>query len=150
MRIHPPLPSGASSRTWVLKQEVKLMPKNRIEVEGYLASQPVRRYLASGTPVSNVRLGETYSYKDAQGNTLKQTNWHSLSFYGNLADIALTYSKGERLFVEGSIEQRKFTPARDGVQRTVHEIIVRNCHLVAPRRSTPANGAEPNKASEAG
>jgi single-strand DNA-binding protein len=118
------------------------MQKNRIEVEGYLVSQPARRYLPSGTPVSNVRLGETYAYKDAQGNTQKHTNWHSLSFYGPLADVALTFNKGDRLFVEGSIEQRKFTPPKDGVQRTVHEIIVRSCHLVAPRRAGAVTKAE--------
>jgi len=118
------------------------MQKNRIEVAGYLASKPVRRFLPSGMPVSNVRLGETYTYKDSQGNTQKHTNWHNLSFYRDLADVALTYDKGDNLFVEGSIEQRKFTPAKDGVERTVHEVIVRNCHLVAPPRGTA--GKEPD------
>jgi len=118
------------------------MQKNRIEVAGYLASKPVRRFLPSGMPVSNVRLGETYSYRDSQGNAQKHTNWHNLSFYGDLADVALTYDKGDNLFVEGSIEQRKFTPTKDGVQRTVHEVIVRNCHLVAPLRG--AVGKEPD------
>ena len=121
------------------------MQKNRIEVAGYLAAAPVRRFLPSGTPVSNVRLGETYAYKDSQGNTQKHTNWHNLSFYGDLADVALTYDKGDNLFVEGSIEQRKFTPAKDGVQRTVHEVIVRNCHLVASPRG--AAGKEPDAPS---
>jgi single-strand DNA-binding protein len=110
------------------------MQKNRIEIIGYLASKPVRRYLPSGTPVSNVRLGESYAYKDGQGNPQKHTNWHNLSFYADLADAALTFDKGDRIFVEGSLEQRKFTPAKDGVQRTVHEIIVRSCYLLAPPR----------------
>ena len=125
------------------------MQKNRIEVAGYLASKPVRRFLPSGMPVSNVRLGETYTYKDSHGNTQKQTNWHNLSFYRDLADIALTYDKGDNLFVEGSIEQRKFTPAKDGVERTVHEVIVRNCHLVAPPRGPAGKGPAVPSAFEA-
>src|SRR5262249_13635585 len=120
--------------------------KNRIEVAGYLASKPVRRYLPSGMPVSNVRLGETYAYKDGQGNTQKHTNWHSLSFYGDLADVALTYEKGDNVFVEGSVEQRKFTPAKDGVQWTVHEVIVRKCHVIAPPRGVGTKAVEPNTA----
>jgi single-strand DNA-binding protein len=96
--------------------------------------------------VTNVRLGETYAYTDSQGNSQRHTNWHSLSFYGDLADVAVTFDKGDRLFVEGSIEQRKFTPAKDGVQRTVHEIIVRNCHLIAPRPSAAAKSDETNAA----
>jgi len=118
------------------------MQKNRIEVMGYCASKPVRRYLPSGTPVSNVRLGESYTYRDGQGSIQQHTNWHNLSFYAELADVAVSYKKGDRIFVEGSIEQRKFTPAKDGVQRTVHEIIVRHCHLVAPARGATPGSAE--------
>lgn len=116
-----------------------MMLRNRIEVTGYLAAKPVRRYLPSGTPVSNARLGETYAYKDGRGNTQKHTNWHSLSFYAELADLAVSYEKGDHLFVEGSIEQRKFTPAKDGVERTVHEIIVRHCHLMTAHGPTAGN-----------
>jgi single-strand DNA-binding protein len=109
--------------------------KNRIEVAGYLASRPEIRYLPSGTPVANVRLGESYSFKDSEGKPQKHTNWHSLSFYGELSAIAATYEKGDNLFVEGSVEQRQFAPKSDGVKRTVHEIIVRSCHLIAQSRN---------------
>jgi single-strand DNA-binding protein len=122
------------------------MQKNRIEVAGFLAAKPVRRFLPSGTPVSNVRLGETHTYKDGQGNPQRHTNWHSLSFYGERAELALTFDKGDNLFVEGSIEQRKFTPAKDGVQRTVHEIIVRTCHLVAHPRGSAEGRIEDESA----
>jgi single-strand DNA-binding protein len=124
-----------------------MMQKNRIEVAGFLADKPARRFLPSGMPVSNVRLGETYAYKGGQGNTQRHANWHNLSFYGDLADVALTYDKGDNLFVEGSIEQRKFTPAKDGVQRTVHEVIVRSCHLVAPPQGVAGKSVEPDAAT---
>jgi single-strand DNA-binding protein len=113
------------------------MQKNRIEVAGFLASQPTRRYLPSGTPVANVRMGESHAFMDSEGKTQTQTNWHNLSFYGELADAAVRYEKGDNLFVEGTIEHRQFTP-KDGSTRTVNEIIVRSAHLIAPPRS--ANG----------
>jgi single-strand DNA-binding protein len=117
------------------------MQKNRIEVAGYLAAKPEVRYLPSGTPVANARLGESYSFKDGAGQQQKHTNWHSLSFYGDLSTLAAGYEKGDNLFVEGSVEQRQFAPKGDGVKRTVHEIIVRSCHLIAMPRS--ANGKSP-------
>jgi single-strand DNA-binding protein len=111
------------------------MQKNRIEVVGYLAAVPELRYLPSGTPVANARLGESYSYKDGEGKPQKHTNWHSLSFYGDLSSVAVGYEKGDNLFVEGSVELRLFSPKSDGIKRTVHEIIVRSCHIIAQPRS---------------
>jgi single-strand DNA-binding protein len=108
------------------------MQKNRIELSGWLAAQPVRRYLPSGTAVATVRLGESYSYV-SQGKSEQHTNWHALSFYGDLANLATTFSKGDHLFVEGTLEQRRFTPA-DGSKRTIWELIVHTCHLIADPR----------------
>ena len=111
------------------------MQKNRIEIAGFLTSKPVLRYLPSGTPVANARLGERYTFKDSDGKSQRHTNWHSLSFYGDISTVAMTFEKGDNIFVDGSIEQRQFTP-KDGVQRTVQEIIVRAAHVIAaPRRS---------------
>lgn len=101
------------------------MQKNRIELCGFLAAQPEMRYLPSGTKVSNARLGETHHYRDHEGQNQSHTNWHNLTFYDNLAELALTYEQGENIFVEGTLQQRKFTP-KDGVTRTVHEVIVRS------------------------
>lgn len=113
-----------------------MMQKNRIEVTGWLAAKPAVRYLPSGTPVATVRLGETYPYV-SQGKAEQHTNWHSLSFYGDLANLALTFDRGDHLFVEGSIEQRQFTPA-DGSKRTIWELIVHSCHLISDPRPRTA------------
>jgi len=112
------------------------MQKNRIEVCGWLAAKPAVRYLPSGTPVASVRLGETYSYT-SQGKVEQHTNWHSLSFYGDLANLAAAFDKGAHLFVEGSMEQRQFTPA-DGSKRTIWELIVHSFHLIGDSRSRTA------------
>jgi single-strand DNA-binding protein len=117
------------------------MQRNRLEVVGYLAAKPALRYLPSGTPVANVRLGESYRYQDGDGKPQQHTNWHNLSFYGDLSRVAMTFEKGDNIFVEGTIEQRQFTPKGDGVQRIVHEVVVRNCHLIAALRGATTKGA---------
>jgi single-strand DNA-binding protein len=116
------------------------MQKNRIELAGYLAAKPALRFLGSGTKVANARLGETYQFAGRDGKPQSHTNWHSLVFYNEVADVAMTYEQGENIHVEGSLQQRKFTPA-DGVTRTVHEVHVRACHVIAATRmdrETPA------------
>jgi len=114
------------------------MQMNRIEIAGFLASRPETRYLPSGTKVANARLGESHRYKGADNQAVTQTNWHSLTFYGTMADQAVTYDKGTNLFIEGTMQQRKFTP-KDGSERTVHEVIVQSCHVIG---NSPPAGAQ--------
>jgi single-strand DNA-binding protein len=113
------------------------MQMNRIQVAGYLVKKPEIRFLPSGTPVANVRLGQSYRYQDSNQKWNEHTNWHSLSFYGDLANIAVAFDKGENLYVEGTIEQREFTP-KDGIARTINEIVVRHCHVIAPATQAAA------------
>ena len=111
------------------------MQKNRIELAGYLADKPQVRYMPSGMPVANVRMAEGYRYTDRNNQSQEHTNWHNLVFYGDLADIAVTYEKGENVFVEGTLQTRKFTP-KDGSPRTIYEIITRSVYLIAKPRTT--------------
>jgi len=75
------------------------MQRNRLEVVGYLATKPALRYLPSGTPVANVRLGKV-TIQDGDGKPQQHTNWHNLSFYGDLSRVATTFEKGDNIFIE--------------------------------------------------
>jgi single-strand DNA-binding protein len=108
--------------------------KNRIELAGFLASKPECRYLPSGTPVANVRMAEGYRYTDRNNQQQEHTNWHNLVFYGDLAEIALTYEKGDNIFVDGTLQTRKFTP-KDGSPRTVYEVVARTTFVIAKPRT---------------
>ena len=78
------------------------MQHNRLQVSGYLATKPELRYLPSGTKVANVRLGESYRFTGKDQKIQTHTNWHSLTFYDQLADLAVTYGQGDNLFVNWS------------------------------------------------
>lgn len=109
------------------------MQMNRVVIAGYVSKTPEVRRLPSGTPVANVRVGESVRYADG-GETRELTNWHSLSFYGKLAGVAQALKKGDNIYVDGRIEQRQFV-VRDGSKpRTVYEIVVSQCHVIAPLR----------------
>ena len=118
------------------------MQMNRVVIADYVSQKPEVRRLPSGTPVANVRVGESVRYADGSGETRELTNWHSLSFYGKLADIAQALKKGDNVYVDGRIEQRQLIARDSSKPRTVHEIVVSQCHLIAPVRRG-------NKAAEA-
>lgn len=120
------------------------MQKNRIELAGYLVTKPEARFLPSGTKVANSRLKESYRFTGTDGKQQTHANWHSLVFYGELADVALSYEKDDNIYVEGSLQQRRFTPA-DGVTRTAYEVHARSCHQIASfdsGREEPVSGNE--------
>src|ERR1700734_1512737 len=109
------------------------MQKKRIELAAHLAAKPTSWFLGSPTKVANARLGETYHFAGHDGKPQSHTNWHSLVFYNEVADVAMTYEQGENIHIEGSLQQRKFTPA-DGITRTIHEVHVKACHVIAATR----------------
>ena len=94
------------------------MQKNRIELAGYLATKPELRYLPSGTKVANVRLGETYRFAGRDGKPQSHTNWHSLVFYNEIADVAMTYEQGENIHVEGSFSKEIHAGRRHHADRS--------------------------------
>src|SRR5437016_11713659 len=110
------------------------MQMNRVVIAGYLTKKPEVRYLPSGTAVASVRVGESVRYADGSGETREHTNWHSLSFYGKLADVAQALKKGDNVYVDGRIEQRQLIAGDGSKLRTVHEIVVSQCHVIAPVR----------------
>jgi single-stranded DNA-binding protein len=56
-----------------------------------------------------------------------------------VSKVALTFEKGDNVFVEGTIEQREFVP-KDGVKRIVNEIVVRYCHVISQTRAALPGG----------
>ena len=115
------------------------MQVNRVVIAGYVSKTAEVRHLTSGNPVANVRVGETIRYADGNGKTRELTNWHYLIFYGKLADVAQTLKKGDNVYVDGRIEQRQFIAREGSKSRTVHEIVVSQCHVIAPaQRGTKA------------
>jgi single stranded DNA-binding protein len=99
--------------------------------------------LPSGTAVANVHLAESYTFTDANKQKREHTNWHSLSFYGVLTDVAAPFAKGDNLFVDGTLQWREFTPT-DGSKRKVAEAVVRSCHLIEKPHSSKNRAADDN------
>ena len=83
--------------------------------------------------MANVRMAEGYRYTDRNNHAQEHTNWHSLVFYGELADIAASFDKGDNIFVEGTLQTRQFTP-KDGSTRTVYEVVARTVHQIMKSR----------------
>ena len=96
--------------------------KNKIQLIGNLGAAPEVRTLANGSKVANMRLATNESYKNAQGERIENTQWHTIIAWGKDAELAEKYfQKGSELLVEGKLQYREYTD-KTGASRQVTEI----------------------------
>ena len=136
---------------------------NKVILVGNLGKDPEVRYMPSGGAVANTTLATSESWKDKQsGETQERTEWHNLTFYGKVAEIAGEYlKKGSQIYVEGSIRTEKWQD-KEGKDRYTTKIIVSEMQMLgsrsgagAPagdsaRSSAPPNDSQPSQARSSG
>lgn len=82
---------------------------NKVILIGNLGRDPEIRYLPSGDAVANLRIATTDKYKDKSGEMQEATEWHTVSFFGKIAEVCGQYlKKGSQVYVEGSLRTRKW------------------------------------------
>ena len=98
---------------------------NRVQIIGRLGRDPDVRNTAGGSTVANFTIATSERFKDRDGNQQEKTEWHRVTCWGRLAELARDYlAKGREVYVEGSLETREWTD-KDGNNRTTTEIKAR-------------------------
>jgi single-strand DNA-binding protein len=107
---------------------------NKVILVGNCGRDPEIRYLPSGQAVANVSLATTSKRKDKNtGETMEETQWHRITFFDRLAEIAGEYvKKGRPIYVEGRLVYRKYTD-KDGVEKSATDIIATEMQLLGSR-----------------
>lgn len=107
---------------------------NKVIIVGNLGRDPETRYMPNGEAVTNVAVATTESWRDKNTGDKKEiTEWHRITFYRKLAEIAGQYlKKGSQVYVEGRLQTRKWTD-KDGVERYTTEIIADTMQMLGGR-----------------
>ena len=115
---------------------------NKVILVGRLGKDPETRYMPNGEAVTNVTLATSETWKDKSGEKQEKTEWHRVTFYRKLAEIAGEYlKKGSMLYVEGRLETRKWTD-KEGKERYTTEIIANEMQMLSSRNSGGGNSFE--------
>lgn len=120
---------------------------NKVIILGNLGADPESRFAPSGDAVCNIRVATSEIWKDkATGERKEATEWHRVSFYGKLAEIAGQYlRKGSQVYIEGSLRTRKWQD-KDGKDRYSTEVVLQNFNsnltMLDGRSSGGAIGAD--------
>ena len=108
---------------------------NKVIIVGNLGRDPETRSFPNGDQVANVTIATTDRYKDKTSGEMKEiTEWHRVSFFGRLAEIAGQYlRKGSQVYVEGSLRTRKWTD-KDGIEKYSTEIRADSMQMLGSRQ----------------
>lgn len=119
---------------------------NKVILVGNLGRDPETRYMSNGEAVTNITVATTDTWKDRNGEKQEKTEWHRVTFYRKLAEIAGEYlKKGRQVYIEGRLETRKWTD-KSGNERYTTEVIASDMKMLGSRTgsgSFDTNAAAP-------
>lgn len=98
---------------------------NKVILIGNLGQDPEVRYMPSGGAVANITIATSETWRDkATGEQKEKTEWHRVTLYGKLAEVAGEYlRKGSQVYIEGQLQTRKWQD-QSGQDRYSTEVVV--------------------------
>jgi single-strand DNA-binding protein len=117
---------------------------NKVILVGNCGRDPEIRYLPSGQAVANVSVATSSRRKDKNsGETIEDTQWHRVTFYDRLAEIAGEYvKKGRPIYVEGRLKYGTYVDKATGVEKNTVDIIATELQLLGGREGLGGAGEE--------
>jgi single-strand DNA-binding protein len=115
---------------------------NKVTLIGNLGKDPEMRYMPSGEAIANLTLATTDNWKDKTGAKQEKTEWHRISMFGRIAEVAGEYlKKGSSVYIEGRLQTRKWQD-KDGQDRYTTEIVANEMKMLGGRPGGGGGGGE--------
>lgn len=110
---------------------------NKVLLLGNLGADPELRVTQGGQAILKLRLATTETYLDRNNTRQERTEWHAVTLWGKRGEaLAKFLTKGERIFVEGSLRTSSYE--KDGDKRYRTEIVATNIILAGGGRGRGA------------
>jgi single-strand DNA-binding protein len=115
---------------------------NKVIIVGNLGQDPEVKFMPSGEAVANISIATSETWKDKQsGEQKEKTEWHRVSMFGKLAEIAGEYlKKGSKVYIEGKLQTRKWQNA-EGKDQYTTEIVLQGYNGVMQMLDGKQQGA---------
>ncbi len=119
------------------------MNLNKVFILGNLTRDPEKRNLPSGNLVVSFGIATNRFYTPQGGEKRQETEFHNVTIFGRLAEIASQYlQKGSLVLIEGRLRTRSWQDS-SGVKHFRTEIIAENLQL-GPRTVANVQTGEVN------
>lgn len=98
---------------------------NKVILVGTLGADPDVKYAANGNAIANLSVATSEEWNDKNtGQKQQKTEWHRVSIFGKLAEIAGQYlKKGSQVYLEGKLQTRKWQD-QNGQDRYTTEVVL--------------------------
>ena len=118
---------------------------NKVMLIGNLGRDPEMNYTQSGTAITKFSLAVNRRTKAQSGEWQDETEWFNIIAWDKLAERCSQYlHKGNKVFVEGRLTQRKYVD-RNNVDRLSVEVIINDMEMLTPkdgsRQSVPSSAS---------
>lgn len=122
------------------------MSLNKVMLIGNVGGEPSVRYLEGNAKVASFTLATTERYKDRNGETRDNTEWHNIVAWRATADVVEKFvHKGTQLYVEGKLRTRNYTD-QQGNKKYVTEITADTIQLLGRKSDNESYQVAPQQA----
>lgn len=108
---------------------------NRVVLIGNLAADPDVRETAKGKIVVNFAIATNYSWKNADGEKEKSTDYHKIVAWNKLGEICGKYlKKGSSIYLEGRLKNRSYE-TKEGEKKFFTEIVATDVNILTWKKN---------------
>lgn len=108
--------------------------KNKVQLIGNLGNTPEVINLETGKKLAKFSIATNESYKNAQGEQIKDTQWHNVIAWGKTAEIIEKYlQKGNEVAIEGKLVNRSYDD-KDGNKRYITEVVINELLMLGNKK----------------
>lgn len=120
------------------------MSVNKVILIGRVGSDITIR-TAGDQKVASFTLATSEKYRGKDGNMVENTEWHNISIWGKLAEVAEKYvTKGTQLYIEGKIKTEKYQ--KDGQDKFIVRIVANSMQLLGSKQDSQSASPAPQQA----
>lgn len=107
---------------------------NKVILIGNLGKDPEVKFTPSGTAVAKLTLATEDRYKDKVGEYQTKTEWHNVTLWSRLAEIAGEYlKKGGKVYIEGRLQTSSWDDKQTGQKKYMTEVVASELVLLGGR-----------------
>ncbi|MCB9246744.1 MAG: single-stranded DNA-binding protein [Flavobacteriales bacterium] len=109
--------------------------RNKVQLIGRLGRDPEVKEINGGKKMAKWSIATDETYRNTEGEIVKETQWHNVVAWGKLAEIAEKYlHKGQEICVEGKLSNRSYED-KSGETKYVTEVVASDVLMLGKKAS---------------